>query len=288
MHARELSQLAATIAANASLLIYHGEPFPTNAIELYWTASKCRQENWNRALKDFSTHKQDGRQLTTKVQCGIQPTLEEVLTAEVLSRVWAAACALADTQRKTNETVTVARNIMAAHLESRNRVLNLMVYGYGLRVEEAVSLNRLRIRNEHWTDLLLSLLHPVDPVIEWSFQPERVRRLAMSLRRQETAAGYNLARSLLIASFGAAYHPTSSEVGPSCELNRRIASSIIACFPPHAFDGTGQLTSVRQLWLLQSASDTQGHVTFAKSSISPQADDFGAFPPGKSNPPRRF
>ena len=287
MHARELSQLAATVAMNAPLLVQHGEPFPTSAMEVYWTASKCRQENWSRSLKEFCTRSQDGSPVKTEVQCAIQPVLEEVLTAEVLTRVWVAACTLANEKRDSKEIVAIARNIMSAHLESRNRVLNLMVYGYGLRVEDAVGLNRLRIRNEHWTDLLLSLLSPSDSVVEWAFQPERVRRLCSSLSRRESAAGLGMARALLIAAFGAAYHPATSATASNEALNRRIASSIIACFPPHTFDSTGQLTSIRQLWLLQSASDTQGQLNFTKSPIHGETDDFDPFP-GDKSPPRRF
>jgi hypothetical protein len=45
---------------------------------------------------------------------------------------------------------------------------------------------------------------------------------------------------------------------PHAELNRQIASSILACFPPQFFDATGQLMSVQQLWLMQSLADVQG------------------------------
>lgn len=290
MHARELIQLAATVAAHAPLLICAGEPFPSDATERYWTASKCRQENWGRALKDFTIGRQEFSQLPMEVECWIEPILEEVLMAEVLSRVWAAVCSLADAHRRTDETSAIAQNILAGQLEARSRVLNLMVYGYGLRVEEAVALNRLRVRNERWTDTLLSLLGPTAAKAEWAFQPERVRRLSTSLRQQETAGGINLAKSLLLVTLAAAYQRYPTITTPHAELNRRIACSIIACFPPHVFNATGQLTSVQQLWLLQPSSDNQGRLDVAIPRKPGDMNDQRVFPfpPGNSDPHRRF
>jgi hypothetical protein len=272
MHAGELTQLAATVVTHAPLLIHSGEPFPASAIERYWTASKCRQENWGRALKDFSIGQRESPQSATLVECGIQPILEEILTAEILTRVWAAVCALVDGRRGTKDTSTIALNILVGHLEARNRVLNLMVYGYGMRVEDAVTLNRLRIRNELWSDTLLSLLGPAAAQPDWSVQPERVRQLALSFRQHEAAAGIEFARSAVVTALVAAYQRTTSHSTPHVDLNRHIASSIVACFPPHVFDGTGRLPSIQQLWLLRSSSDNQGHLLTHNSPPSPRSD----------------
>lgn len=290
MHARELIQLAATVAAHAPLLIHSKQPFPEGAIERYWTASKCRQEGWSGALKEFTRGKQDLSLSPEEVGHLIPPILEEVLTAEVLSRVWAAVCSLADTRRGRDETFPIAQNILAGHLEARHRVLNLMVYGYGLRVEEAVALNRMRIRNERWNDTLLSLLGPAAGKAEWAFQPRRVRSLAMALRQQEFAGGTNLAKSLLLATLAAAYQRPPTTAAPHAELNRRIACSVVACFPPHVFDATGLPTSVQQLWLLQSTSDTQGRLDVAQPCEPVSSDDYNAFPapPGNGDQHRRF
>jgi hypothetical protein len=290
MHARELVQLAATVASHASLLVHSGEPFPEAAIELYWIASKSRQDGWGRALKQYTSEKQ--QLLSSSEQTGywIKPILEEVLTAEPLTRIWTAVCELADAKRETAAAGPVAQNILTGHLEARNRVLNLMVYGYGLRVEEAVALNRLRLRNERWTDTLLSLIGPAAGRAQWAFQPRLVRRLAISIRQRDSAFGKNVATSLLMATLSAAYYRSTSTDTPHAEFNRRIACSVISCFPPQAFDATGQLISLRQLLLLQSTGDTQGQLNLPQSSPKPVGGSDSPVPPPPmiDGPFRRF
>lgn len=290
MHARELVQLVASVAANAACLIHSREPFPEVATERYWTASKCRQEGWSRSLKDFAADLQDLSAPRGEDGYWIQPILEEVLTTEVLCRVWAAICFLADARRGTDEASPLAQNILAGHLEVRNRVLNLMVHGYGLRVEQAVALNRLRLRNERWTDTLLSFIGPQATRKEWAFEPQRVRSMARLLAHQDTGYGANLTKSLLLAAIAASYQSSSMATSPHAELNRRIACSIIACFPPHAFDSSGQWISVQQLWLNQGSPDTQGRIELVRPRGSSLLDSGGDsfIPPPIGDPSRRF
>lgn len=287
MHACEILQFAATIANHASALIQHGGPFPPEAIEQYWAMSKCRQENWARALKDFSQLRQATMSAAPSSNLDIQPILEEILTSEILSRVWAAICTLADARNGAKDTSAIVQNILVGHLEARHRVLSLMVYGYGLRVEESVTLNRLRIRNEYWSDTLLALIGISAARPEWAFQPDRVKDLARSLKQQGSVGGKDYARSLLLATLAATYQQSPTSFVSHAELNRRIASSIVACMPPQIFDATGLIASVQQLWLLKASSDNPGRIDVAKrggagpkdlgnSSYSPDRNRFDA------------
>ena len=283
MHACELIQFAATIANHASVLIQQGGPFPPEAIEQYWAMSKCRQENWARALKDFSQGRQDTSGSAPSSACDIQPILEEVLASEILSRIWAAVCTLADAQRGAKDSSAIVQNILVGHLEARHRVLGLMVYGYGLRVEDSVALNRLRIRNEYWTDTLLALVGVGAARAEWAFQPDRVKNLARSLQQQGSVGGKDYARSLLVATFAATYQQPPNAFSTHAELNRRIASSIVACMPPQIFDATGQLGSVQQLWLLKSSPDNRGRLDVAKRSTADSKDHGNSsYSPGRN------
>ena len=285
MQACETIQFAAAIADHASVFIHQGGLFPPEAVEQYWAMSKCRQENWARALKDFSQVRQDTKSAALSPTLDIQPILEEILTSEILSRVWAAICTLADARRGAKDTSAIVQNILSGHLEARHRVLSLMVYGYGLRVEESVTLNRLRIRNEYWNDTLLALIGIAAARSEWAFQPDRVKELARLLKQQGSVGGKDYARAFLLATITATYQQPSTSFVAHAELNRRIATSIMACMPPQIFDATGQLASVQQLWLLKSSSDNPGRIDVAtrgtagdlgNSSYSPDRNRFDA------------
>ena len=183
MHARELVEFAALLASNGSAIIGHTSRLSDSGLEQYWTASRCRHERWARSLKTFSYELQYVKPKDMASRWAeIRYVLEEILTTEVLTRVWGAVCCTYERRRSLDEASPIVRNVMAGHLEARNRALNLMVYGHGLRVEEAVILNRMRRRNERWNDMLLGHLPNSEEVAEFAFSPKRVREFADDTR----------------------------------------------------------------------------------------------------------
>jgi hypothetical protein len=91
MHARELVQLAQIVSAQGPLLIRADRQLSASAIQQYWAASKCRFDRWYCALKTFGDDAQrlppDARHA---VWLRLRGVLEEILLAEVLTRVWTA------------------------------------------------------------------------------------------------------------------------------------------------------------------------------------------------------
>ena len=147
MHARELVELAAILSAQGPMLIRSSPQLSSHGVQQYWTASKCRLDRWARNLKSFAA---DAAQLDTaavRMQWPlVRGVLEEILTGEVLTRVWTAVLCLYDRQHGGNEFESLARSIMIGHLEARHRVLMLLVRGPGIDAEGAVKLNHLRRR----------------------------------------------------------------------------------------------------------------------------------------------
>ncbi len=256
MQACDLVEFAAILASNGSAIVGHAAHFSSSGLEQYWTAARCRHERWCRDLKQFSQelHSVRAHDLTERWR-QMGQIIEEILTTEILTRVWGAICCASERHRGLDEASSLVRNILTAHLEARHRALNLMVYGHGLRVEEAVLLNRMRRRNERWNDVLLSQLSAVADVSEFAFSASRVRDFAGEVRTSRDRA---TAWSLLLAALRVAYQYPAPAESPNADVNSRVAAGILGCLPRELFESTGMLKSM-WLWRIQhAASDTQG------------------------------
>jgi hypothetical protein len=258
MHARELVEFAALLASNGPAIIGHAPRLSDSGLEQYWSASRCRQECWGRSLKTFSYELQyvKSNDLATR-WAEIRNVLEEILTTEVLTRIWGAVCCGYEQHRGLDEASPIVRNVLAGHLDARHRALNLMVYGHGLRVEEAVILNRMRRRNERWNDMLLGYLPASVDAAEFAFSTARVKEFAADA---QASVHPETAWSLLLASLRIAYQRQTCTTSPNEDLNRRVAAGVLACFPSELFESTGTLKSLWLLRMQHAANDTQGMI----------------------------
>jgi len=261
MHARELVELASILSAQGPMLIRSTPQLSSHGVQQYWTASKCRLDRWARNLKSFAADASQGDATATRVQWPfVRGVLEEILTGEVLTRVWTAVLCLYDRQHGGNELESLARSIMIGHLEARHRVLMLLVRGPGVDAEGAVKLNHLRRRAERWTDLLVGYLARYGDVAEFAIDVDRAVEFSQDLEFQSDRQGGRQAWPLLQASLRAAFQRGLATVSPNEDLNAQIASAILSCFPSDLFDSTGLF---RSLWLHRMSnvtSDVQGMI----------------------------
>ncbi len=252
MHVRELVELAALVSYHGPALVAgHGKLSPAG-LEQYWTASRCRLERWSRGLKELTP---TAAPLAmngpgTRNACGL---LEEVLASEVLTRVWTALLACYELHRSGEEASALARSILTAHLEARNRVLKLLVSGPELRVQEVLSLNRLRQRADRWTDLLVGHLSVHDDLSEFAQTPDRARDFADELRQPQSAVNGRPAWLLTLSSLRASFRTCFSADSPNPDSNAQIAAAVLSSFEPDVFDSTGLFPS---LWMTRLASAT--------------------------------
>lgn len=259
MQACELVELAAVVAVNGPVLVHGERQLSPESTEQYWSASKCRQDRWSRALKRYTQQMERGL-LENRLGPweGVRPVLEEILLGEVLTRIWTALAASHDRLRGACEAEPLARSVLVGQSEARNRALNLMVYGQGFGLEEAVELNRLRRRTERWTDMLLGYFAAEADLRDLSFEPERAAEFAVDLQRTSGAANVSPAWHLVQVSLRCAFQKGPFCPSPNVDLNAQIAASVIACLPPDIFDSTGL---VKSLWLMRmeaKTDDTQG------------------------------
>jgi hypothetical protein len=254
MHARELVELAALVAVHGPTLVRAGREVPPASVEPYWIASKSRLDRWGRALKSLSISVAAPGPASRSQSPLVRGMLEEVLTGEVLTRVWAAAASAYDRHRGTDRMEPLARSVLVGHLEARHRVLKLLVEGPGIDAELAVKLNRLRRRTERWTDMLVGYLVGLGDVAQFAVDPDRAREFAEDLNCQARQPGGRHAWSLVEASLRAAFSQGLAPVSPNADLNDKIAAGVLGCFPPELFDSTGVF---RCAWLVRISSVTQ-------------------------------
>jgi len=298
MHARDLVELAAIVAAHGPVLVRGSQHLSGTSLEQYWTASKCRLDRWGRSLKGFVSCAADAsppargylaarvprRQAQWPLVRGV---LEEILTGEVLTRVWTAVLCAHDRQHGGEDAEAVARSVLIGHLEARHRVLTLLARSAVIEAEGAVKLNHLRRRTERWTDLLIGYLVGLEDVSQFAVDPQRARDFAEDLRYRSSLQGGRHAWPLVLASLRAAFGEGLCAVSPNADLNTEIASSILACFQPELFDSTGLL---RSLWLTRLANvtdDAQGLVEELLALDVPKTGE-GPLAVGREDRLRRF
>jgi len=270
MHARELVELAAIVSAQGPVLIHGGGAICASGVEKYWTASKCRLDRWARSLKRLSTESVKATSEWRRERWPeFRSVLEEILTGEVLTRVFAAVMCAHDRQRRIEDAAPLTRSIMIGHMEARMRVLRHLVRGPGIRTEEALKLNQLRRRVERWTDLLVGYLADEVDVRQFAVDPDRASDFAEDLRHQNRLTGGRHAWPLLQASLRAAFGQGLSPTSPNADLNDEIGEGVLSCFRPELFDSTGTLHSPWMVRLTKGTADVQGMLGDLLSSEAP-------------------
>lgn len=251
MHAQDFVELAALVADNASGLIESGRQLSDEALVQYWSASKCRLQSWSKSLKQVaaagSAELRPPHWLSSGGTTATDPlsistiigVLTEILTSEVLTRVWAATATAHDRRRNAGDVEPIVRSVYAGHLEARNRTLVILTRGPGISTHDAVALNRFRRRAERWTDLLLGRVMLNADISEFTFDTELAREFAHDFRGQHAWQRGGRAWSLALASLRASFHGEPKTITGNEALNEQIASAVLACFGRELFDSTG-------------------------------------------------
>jgi hypothetical protein len=258
MHARELIELAALVTAHGPVLVRTSGRISESSIRQYWTASKSRLDRWGWTLRSLSSEAgEPGRPSQPSAWTLPRGTLEEIITGEVLARVWTAVLSAHDRFRGTDQAEPIAQSVLLGHLEARHRVLTLLTGGPPIDLEQAFRLNRLRRRAERWTDLLIGYLLGMEDVSRFAVEPDRAREFADDLRDRSRMKGGRYAWPLLLTSLRAAFQTGLAPQSPNGDLNAQIAASVLASLQPELFDATGLLRSAWLMRMTNVTDDTQ-------------------------------
>lgn len=253
MQSCDLVELAALVSAEVPSMFRGGERLSTAGIGAYWTASKCRFDRWARRLRCARDGLAGGAGAGTTELATCWATSSEILTSEILTRVWAAAASAADRAIGSSELAPTAQSILFGHQEARRRVLNVIADGHHRKERWAEKLDRLRRVCERWTDLLLAPLSEFCELASFAHDPSRAADFSRDHRDETKQSLSSRARQILHASLRATFRRVTAVPSRNADLNAQIAVSIIACLDLERLDAAGvTLETPTYGWLFQA------------------------------------
>jgi hypothetical protein len=277
MYSHELVELAAIVSAHGPVLVQGVDRISEGGLEQYWTASKVRLDRWCRSLRNFANQAGDAKWR----QCHwprIESLLEEIVSTEMLTRVWGAVLCAHDRRHQLSESEPIARSVLLGHLEARHRVLKFLINTPGIEYKAAVRLNQLHNATERWTDLLVGYLAEMGDLSEFAADPARAKDFGQDFLQGGDLPGRGRVWPLIYSSLRSRYHRESAPSTPNSDVNLRIASSILGCFPGDLFDSTGQFQSLWIFRLGHVAADAQGMIEELLHPIQPEAQNHTILP----------
>ncbi len=255
MHATQLAELASWAAFNSHLIVHRSEALTADICNQYWSQSKCRQSRWMSALKLFELDVRN-KDSNHDPWPAIEIVVQEIFLSEMLTRIWSASMVAHDIHYASDELTGLAHSVHIGHLEAKNRAMRLLLSDDTSNPEIFDRLNSLRRKVERWTDLLLSQLPDLVAAQRFGFQPNRVKDFAeendnSTIRNAETR------RVLYGASLREDLAKFSNKYSANPDINRKIASGLLACFPSDRFDSYGMPKSIQMVWLEKTTEETQ-------------------------------
>jgi hypothetical protein len=249
MHAKQMAEVAGWLSS-CSELFRSGliPPRHENGMR-YWSASKCRLQRWQAALKIFEADLEDPDPRHDPWHA-IEVLLQEILISDVLTRVWTALLVEHDEARGHQEMKSIGYSVFIGHIEARNRALRLMLHYRGTSEPSFDRVDALRQRMERWTDLLLSRIEELPIARQFAFDTCRVADFAAD-RHLESLERRRHMENILQASLTAALSRDSSTCSANPDLNRDIVAGVLACFPEDRFGELGMPKGLVQLQLEQ-------------------------------------
>jgi hypothetical protein len=226
MQSRDLIDLAVFVATYGPELIRRGWKLPPQSLAEYWAVSQCRLDQWQQLLKRLSASPGSGKSAEAHTMRGL---CEEILTAEMLTRVWCCVLTACDTGTGVCEGKPVAAGVMTGQIEATSSLLKaISSAASGTRKASMPKIDRLRELIEHWTDMLVGALGETCDISGFAHDPKRAGQFALDFGLAEIRP---LEWSLMIQSMRRALYPRLQAATDNAELNGRLLDGVLASFP---------------------------------------------------------
>ncbi len=241
MHARQFVSIASTLAGASHILNRPEIQTCGDAAHSYWLANRFRCDAWHARISQHRTAiDQCGTSRRTRLWHDILPTLQEILCSEPLTRTIAYLAAILETHSADGDWSPLAQSVLSSHVEARLRCLNLMVFGYGIPVEQAVRLNRLRRLMEFASDALISSLPPLRAIELYAFDVPLVLNQQKQFRSYPISEPIERVRvQILISGVEQALLMDHDQRTANPQLNENIAEAALGLLPKESFDSFG-------------------------------------------------
>lgn len=247
MNTIQMLELTTIFSAQSSSLIDLGLALPPDALQRYWSCSRARLRIWGQWLDRYpqdaaatsAAERPDLRERTTGL-------LNELFVSELVTRVAGAVFTACDRRSSTCDAELVARNVLAAHQDVRQKGLKLMLDGPHVTLEQIAVIDCVRRRVERWTDLLLGHLVLQHGMHAFAFEPERALDFGTTQVEQPSSPRRNQVWQLYILCLQGAFADVHAAHPLFDQFRLQIARAMLACFPPELFGDDGLLKSA---WL---------------------------------------
>ena len=250
---QQVAEMVTLLSAHSSVVIGSAARFPRDALLRFWSCSQARLKDCHRIIQDYVARARSATPLERHILWEQTDAAAcEVLISDMTCRVWSAILIASDRTRGVCDAEPIARHVFLRQMEARQEVLQLMVDGPGVGVDQVLHLDRLRRRLERWVDLMLGHLVVRYDVREFVFDIERSLDFGSEqLQAWNTPQHDRLWQLYLLCVRGG-----FGERLPPLPLHGRLRTesvrAILACFPSDAFKSEGALKSP---WLARLTRD---------------------------------
>lgn len=270
MHALQHAQVALHFTALGRALVAKSI-LPTNdSAHAYWLAQRFRCDLWHRTISDHRSRiERCGTSRRLEAWYQIQPVLEEILATEPLVRVVAYSARLLEASGNDSDWGALAHSALVNQLEARQRCLNLIVFGHGLPVEQAVKLNRIRRLLELVTDQMLGLMPQLADLSHYGFDEVQIKSLQSRIATCSVRSRFPLFyRQMLSAHISLRLRAELDTRTAHAELNRELLSAAMGMFPSVSFDSLGLPIGPMHREGLEPTQDSDVNLTDLSRPIS--------------------
>lgn len=248
MHCVLTADLASLLSEHGPAMVLGRSAIAPHAVANYWATSRNRFELWHQTLARYRRAEESGdfHALRTWWREHVV-VMEEVLVSEILTRVIAAMTAAIEFESDEQEISPVTHAVHITHIEARNRVQRIMLFGRGNSIEDAVRLNRLRQAVERWTDAMVGRMATSSTRnLQYAFDAARASQYGEDMQELGHGPQRRTAMWLMNASMHDTLSRRTSTRAALPEANRVVSQSVLGMLRPSLFDGVGTLKSI---WL---------------------------------------
>lgn len=245
MHPAHLIELAAVVAQYHEGLI-HRSALPADQLERFTHLYCQRKQHWEETLNAYrDMFRVHHLPATNQRWPEIKATLAEIITGDVLIRVWSAAVAAHHALH--GDSTPWAERWLLLQTRSSSKALRFMVRGPFVPLPEAAELNRIQHRVERSTDLLLGFFGEYPATNAFAFCSQRMREFCRDWQEYQTHRRVDIQWSWTLASLKSGFASLRSLSETNRQLNHELVCTILSCFSQEMFSRDGLLAWTK--WL---------------------------------------